>query len=87
MTIDYGISSLEPSSFRKRSYVTSLPLIKPHQKVCEGCMLGKKLVENQSGKHIKILRTDGGGEYTSRKFRDFTDHNELIHDVTVPYMS
>jgi hypothetical protein len=28
----------------------------------------KALVENQTGKKIKVLRTDNGGEYTSKEF-------------------
>ena len=31
----------------------------------------KALVENQSGHHIKILRTDRGGEYVSNEFLFF----------------
>ena len=31
----------------------------------------KALVENQTGKKIKVLRSDNGGEFTSNEFRDF----------------
>ena len=31
----------------------------------------KALVKNQIGKRIKVLRSDNGGEYTSREFVDF----------------
>jgi hypothetical protein len=31
----------------------------------------KALIENQTGKHIRILRLDNGGEYESHKFEDF----------------
>ena len=31
----------------------------------------KSLVENQSGQHIKFLRTDRGGEYISKEFLCF----------------
>jgi transposase InsO family protein len=31
----------------------------------------RALVENQSGKRIKVLRSDNGGEYSSRQFVDF----------------
>jgi transposase InsO family protein len=31
----------------------------------------KALVENLSGRKIKILRSDNGGEYTSNEFKDF----------------
>ncbi|PNY18017.1 copia-type polyprotein [Trifolium pratense] len=45
----------------------------------------KALVENQSSKRIKILRTDGGGEYTSRSFESFCVENGIEHEVTAPY--
>jgi hypothetical protein len=31
----------------------------------------KALVENQTGKKIKVLRSKNGGEYTSTEFADF----------------
>ena len=31
----------------------------------------KALIEKQSGKSIKMLRSDGGGEYDSHEFSDF----------------
>ena len=31
----------------------------------------KAMVEKQSGKHVKCLRSDGGGEYFSNEFNDF----------------
>ena len=45
----------------------------------------KILVEKQSGKSIKILRTDGGGEYTSKVFEKFCEDNGVVHEVTAPY--
>ena len=35
----------------------------------------KALVENETGKKIKVLRSDNGGEYTGHEFEDFyTQH-------------
>lgn len=31
----------------------------------------KALVDNQTGRKIKTLRSDNGGEYTSNAFKDF----------------
>ena len=42
-------------------------------------------VENQSGQTLKILRTDGGGEYNSTEFRNFCEENGIEHKVTAPY--
>jgi len=45
----------------------------------------KILVEKQSGKSIKVLRFDGGGEYTSKVFEKFCEDNGIVHEVTAPY--
>ncbi|CAJ2667520.1 unnamed protein product [Trifolium pratense] len=45
----------------------------------------KVLIEKESEKSIKILRTDGGGEYTSREFENFCTNQGITHEVTAPY--
>lgn len=45
----------------------------------------KALVETQSGKKIKRLRSDGGGEFTSSGFNEFCDQEGIERQVTVPY--
>ncbi|MCH84599.1 retrovirus-related pol polyprotein from transposon tnt 1-94, partial [Trifolium medium] len=45
----------------------------------------KVLVEKESEKSIKILRTDGSGEYTSKEFEAFCVNEGIIHEVTAPY--
>ncbi|RDX90879.1 hypothetical protein CR513_27208, partial [Mucuna pruriens] len=37
------------------------------------------------GRSIKILRTDGGGEYTSHDFHSYRDKERIIHEVVAPY--
>ncbi|GAU47337.1 hypothetical protein TSUD_101250, partial [Trifolium subterraneum] len=44
----------------------------------------KTLVEKQSDKEIKVLRTDGGGEYTSKEFENYCKDQCIIHEVTTP---
>ena len=44
----------------------------------------KALVENQTGKKIKILRSDNGGEYTSNEFKDFCKEVGIKKGLTVP---
>lgn len=44
-------------------------------------------IENQCEKKIKILRTDGGGEYTSKQFEEFCAKRGIAHEVTAPYTS
>ncbi|WVY90631.1 hypothetical protein V8G54_036145 [Vigna mungo] len=45
----------------------------------------KLLAENQSGKALKMLRTDGGGEYVSREFKNYCTKNGIQHEITTPY--
>lgn len=45
----------------------------------------KALVENQTSKRIKILRTDNGTEYMSEKFNQFLAKNGIQHQTTCPY--
>jgi hypothetical protein len=45
----------------------------------------RALVENQSGKRIKVLWSDNGGEYSSRQFIDFCAQHGIRRQMTVPY--
>ena len=45
----------------------------------------KAQVENLSGKRIKTLRSDNGGEYTSTKFNDFYKEARIKRELTIPY--
>ena len=43
----------------------------------------RTLVENQTGEHIKILRSDGGGEYVNDATRDLFSKHGILHETTV----
>ena len=60
-------------------------MIKRKDEVFEIFKRFKILVENQSEKKIKVLRTDGGGEFTSKMFEDFCAEHGVDHEVTAPY--
>jgi hypothetical protein len=45
----------------------------------------KALVENQTGKKIKVLRSDNGGEYASTEFVDFCTQAGIRRQMIVPY--
>jgi len=60
-------------------------LIKHKDEVFDVFKKFKTLVENQSEKKIKILRTYGGGKYTSRMFEEFCVNHGIDHEVTAPY--
>jgi transposase InsO family protein len=43
------------------------------------------LVENQTGRKIRVLRSDNGGEYTSKEFEDYCTAVGIKKELTVPY--
>ncbi|GMF18160.1 unnamed protein product [Phytophthora fragariaefolia] len=45
----------------------------------------KAAIENATGKTIKRLRSDNGGEYTDKLFKAYLNRNGIKHDKTVPY--
>lgn len=45
----------------------------------------KALVENQTGKSIKILRTNSGTEYESNEFKEFCREAGIKRETIVPY--
>jgi len=86
--------SFRGSLIRGNKYFTSfvdefsiklwLYLIKAKSEAFDVFQKFKILVEKQSGKSIKVLRTDGGGQYTSKVFKKFCEDNDIVHEVT-PY--
>jgi transposase InsO family protein len=36
-------------------------------------------------KKIKVLRSDNGGEYTSKEFKGFYKHTGIKRELTIPY--
>ena len=45
----------------------------------------KQLVERETGATIQILRTDRGGEFMSREFKEFCDTHGIKRHMTAPY--
>jgi transposase InsO family protein len=43
------------------------------------------LREKESGKQVKRFRTDGVGEYTSKKFPEYLKSEGILKDMTTPY--
>lgn len=44
----------------------------------------KIMVERQSSRKLKTLRTDGGGEYVSNDFVVLSEKDGIIHEVCNP---
>ena len=45
----------------------------------------KTLIENQTRRKIRVLRTNNGGEYTSNEFLDYCSSEGITKEHTVPY--
>ena len=45
----------------------------------------QSMVEKQTGKNIKILRSDHGGEYLSTEFLDYLRDKGILSEWTPPY--
>ena len=45
----------------------------------------KALVENQTGKKIKVLRTDNGGEFCEKEFEKFCKECGIERQKKTPY--
>ena len=45
----------------------------------------KSLVENQTGRNIRVLRSDSEGEYTSKEFDGYCRQEGIKRQLTVPY--
>ena len=44
----------------------------------------KALVETSSGRVLKALRSDNGGEYTSKRFENYLRSHGIRHEFTIP---
>lgn len=60
-------------------------LLKAKSEVCSVFKMFKVMAEKQSGRYIKVLRTDGGGEFCSNEMESFCKENGILHEVTAPY--
>jgi transposase InsO family protein len=45
----------------------------------------QSFVENQTGKKIKVLRSNNGGEYTFNEFNDLCAREDIKRELIVPY--
>ena len=43
----------------------------------------KTMIEKATGKSVKTLRTDNGGEYIVKDFKQYLKVNELRHQLTI----
>jgi transposase InsO family protein len=67
----------------KSRYSWVYPL-KTKDQVFDRFLEWKALVEKSSGKRLKTLRSDNGGEYTSKRFNDYLKAEGIRHEFTIP---
>lgn len=66
------------------SHYTWVYVLKRKDQVFESFLKWKALVENSTGRKLKALRTDNGGEFTSGKFEEHLSQHGIGHETTVP---
>ena len=64
---------------------TWICFLKKKSEVCDRFKEFKALVENQTEKKIKVLRTDNGGEFCSNEFEEFYKKCGIARQKTNPY--
>jgi transposase InsO family protein len=67
------------------SHKTWLYFLKSKDEVFSKFKEFKALIENLSERKIKILRSDNGGEYTSKEFMSFCKYVRIKRELTTPY--
>ena len=85
---------INPSSFGKNKYFllfiddysrkTWVYFLKQKSEAFVAFKNFKSLVEKESGYEIKSLRSNRGGEFTSKEFNDFCESHEIRRPLTVP---
>ncbi|KAJ4719135.1 Retrovirus-related Pol polyprotein from transposon TNT 1-94 [Melia azedarach] len=63
---------------------TWIYLLKQKSEVFGAFKKFKAAIEKESGRHIKAMRTDRGGEFTSKEFQEFCEANGIRRFLTVP---
>ena len=64
---------------------TWIYFLKAKSEVFERFREFKTLVENQTGKKIRVLRADNGGEYTSNEFMEYCSAEGIKKEHTMPH--
>ncbi|GAU50018.1 hypothetical protein TSUD_331710 [Trifolium subterraneum] len=76
----YFVSFVDDHSRKLWTY-----LIKRKSEVFDVFKKFKAMAEKQSDHKLKVLKTDGGGEYVSKVFSEFCEAEGIVHEVIPPY--
>ena len=76
----YFITFIDDFSRKRWTY-----LIKKKNEVIEVFVKFKSMIERQSGRKLKVLRTNVGGKYMSKDFDRLCEQEEIVYEVVPPY--
>jgi transposase InsO family protein len=66
------------------SRLTWVAFLKEKTEAFEKFKIFKALIETQTGKRLKEVRSDWGGEFMSRDFKEFCDEHGIKREYTIP---
>jgi hypothetical protein len=66
------------------SRLTWVAFLKEKSEALEKFKVFKALIENQTGKRLKAVRSDRGGEFSSGNFKEFCDKHGIKREYTIP---
>jgi transposase InsO family protein len=66
------------------SRITWVYFLKEKDEAFEKFKIFKALKETQTGKRLKPVRSDRGGEFMSRDFKEFCDEHGIKREYTIP---
>jgi hypothetical protein len=66
------------------SRLTWVSFLKEKAEAFEKFKIFKALIENQTGKRLKEVRSDRGGEFMSSDFKEFCDKHGIKREYTIP---
>lgn len=68
--------------YSRRTFVY---LLKHKSETFDKFCIFSKLVENQTGKKIRVFRSDNGTEFCSNKFKAYLESKGIQHQTSIPY--
>jgi transposase InsO family protein len=66
------------------SRLTWVAFLKEKSEAFDKFKVFKALTKNQTGKRLKVVRSDRGGEFGSREFKEFCDKHGIKREYTIP---
>jgi transposase InsO family protein len=66
------------------SRLTWVAFLKEKSEAFEKFKVFKALIENETGKRLKAVRSDRGREFSSRDFKEFCNKHVIKREYTIP---